>query len=99
LFNIRQRVFRQHGRDPGICSRFAISSDKGFKHITKATTAEWLRHKHRALNHAISELRRIRLQAKARQNISRITGQVRPFIEEQDTHQGLLFQPSERKSA
>jgi hypothetical protein len=55
-FGIRPRVLRALGEKPGICSEFAISSDKGFKHVKHATESEFLHFYRRVRRHAIAEL-------------------------------------------
>ncbi len=59
-FGIAERQLRKVGDQDGLCSDFAISSDKGFKHITLASTREWLAFKHRMRQHAIAEMVRTR---------------------------------------
>jgi len=53
------RQLRQTNGVPGLCTRFAISSQKGFRHVSKATTKEWLEFKHKLRRHGISELSRV----------------------------------------
>jgi hypothetical protein len=55
-FEIRPRVLRALGEKPGICSEFAISSDKGFKHVKHATESEFSHFYRRVRKHAIAEL-------------------------------------------
>ena len=89
-FGINQRALRKVGNTPGLCSGFAISSDKGFKHIALATTKEWLQFKHRLRRHAVAELNRVSTLDKRRHNVTKTTK--RPaFTRERDTGQGLLF--------
>jgi hypothetical protein len=90
LFAITERQLRAVGDQPGLCSSFAISSDKGFKHVSKATPTEYRTFKHRLRRHAIAELVRVRNLDKRRHQVTVATK--RPeFIRERDTNQGLLF--------
>ena len=85
------RVLRSVGGQPGLCSAFAISlSSKGYKHVSRATRAEYRHFRHGMRRHAISELRRVRNLDRRRHQV--ITTTKRPeFIRERDTNQGLLF--------
>jgi len=84
------RVFRTAGGRPGICSDFAISGDRGLKHVACATRTEWLTFKHRLRRHGISELVRVRNLDRVRANVTRTIK--RPAIEfERDTGQAVLF--------
>lgn len=55
-FEICQRKLRALGDRPGLCSEFAISGDKGFKHVRHATTVEFNRSYQRSRTHGINEL-------------------------------------------
>jgi len=89
-FAIAERQLRKVGDQDGLCSDFAISSDKGFKHIARATTAEWLAFKHRMRNHAIAELVRTRNLDRLRTQVTRTVK--RPaFTFQKDTGQGVLL--------
>lgn len=55
-FEIRQRQLRALGDEPGLCSEFAISGDKGFKHVLHATNDEFERSYQRSRRHGIGEL-------------------------------------------
>jgi hypothetical protein len=90
VFEINERQLRSVGGQQGLCSAFAISGDKGFKHVTKATPAEYKRFKHRLRKHAINELRRVSRLDRRRHQVTQTTK--RPeFTREKDTGQGLLF--------
>jgi hypothetical protein len=89
VFDVKERAMRAVGDSPGLCSTFAISGDKGFKHIANATTAEWLRFKHRMIKHAISEFTRLRKLSQRRANVTK--HQKSTFKYEQDTGQGILL--------
>jgi len=58
-FNIEPRQLRSSGTEPGLCSHFAISSARGFRHIKKCTDAEWNIFERRIRTHGISELDRV----------------------------------------
>jgi hypothetical protein len=90
-FDLRSdRVLRGVGNSPGLCSEFAISSDKGFKHVARASTREWLAFKHRMRNHAISEMVRTRNLDRLRAQMTRTIK--RPaFTFEKDTNQGVML--------
>jgi hypothetical protein len=88
VFGVRERALRSEGAEPGLCSAFAISGDKGLKHVRNATTDEWLRFKHRLRRHGVGELIRVRsLQHRRREISDRRPG----FQVERDTGQVLLF--------
>ena len=54
------RVLRQDGALPGLCTTFAIShSKKGLRHVRFATTTEWLKFKKRLVKHSVAQFRRI----------------------------------------
>jgi len=86
-FDINARQLRQVDDQPGLCSGFAISGDKGFKHISIASTAEWLHFKHRLRKHGIRELVRVRNLGKRRHHATKTVKQI---IFEKDTGQALL---------
>ena len=94
-FGISPRQLRQVNDHPGLCSAFAISGDKGFKHITRATTSEWLHFKHRLRKHGISELVRVRTLDRHRRNATRVT-RAPTLTLEKDTPQSIMnLQPGE----
>ena len=86
-FGVRERQLRATGKTPGLCSKFAISSDKGLKHVRLATRQEWLDFKHRLRRHGIGELIRVSDLEKSRHNVTRT---FRSGRFEKDTGQGLL---------
>lgn len=86
-FGVSERQLRGLNGRPGLCSRFAISSDDGLMHVKCASTREWLRFKHRMRRHGINELRRVRDLERARNQVVRVT---RAGICERDTGQFLL---------
>ena len=89
-FEVTERQLRAVGDRPGLCSEYAISGDKGFKHVQYATTAEYLRFKHRLRRHGIAELIRVRKLDQRRSNVTRTIRKT--FTFEADTGQGMLFQ-------
>jgi hypothetical protein len=90
LFKIKDRQLRAVGDRPGLASEFAISGDKGFKHIDRASTAEYLRFKHRMRRHAIGQLGRSSKLDRRRTQSTRTTK--RPaFTFQKDTGQGVLL--------
>lgn len=90
VFDINERQLRKVGSQPGLCSAFAISGDKGFKHVKSASKGEYLRFKHRLRKHAIAELSRVRDLDRRRHQVTKTTK--RPeFIREKDSNQGLFF--------
>ena len=88
-FGVTDRQLRAIDDRPGICSRIAISGNKGFKHISLATTTEWQEHYARERKHNIMAL--INLRAKRRLRLT-ITRQIqRPqIVFERDTGQLLM---------
>lgn len=60
VFGLRERALRQVDEMPGLCTAFAISGKSGLKHVSLATTAEWLEFKHSLRKHAVRELMRVR---------------------------------------
>lgn len=89
-FEIKPRQLRAVGERPGLASEFAISGDKGFKHVSRATPAEFLRCKHRLRRHAIAELTRARNLDRRR---AQTTRQIRrpAFTFQKDSGQGVLL--------
>jgi len=89
-FDIDERLLRQSGKHPGLCSEFAISHPSiggGYKHIAHTTTAEWLEFKHAMRKHGIKELVRVRDLDKKRQEMRRGAP---PVVFEKDSNQALM---------
>lgn len=86
-FEIRPRVLRALGDRPGICSEFAISSDKGFKHVKHATEAEFSHFYRRVRKHAIAELVGARRRRRYRERL--LIENPAP-IHEKSTGQGVM---------
>jgi hypothetical protein len=89
-FAIVERQLRGMGDKPGLCSEFAISGDKGFKHVQTASKSEYRRFKHRMRKHAISELVRTRNLDRLR-NAQTRTIKRPAFTFEKDTCQGVFL--------
>jgi hypothetical protein len=68
-FGIGQRALRALDGKPGLCSEFAISGNKGFKHVQYATDAEFTRADQRVRKHAIGELISARLRRRYRKRL------------------------------
>jgi hypothetical protein len=66
-----ERQLRQVGDKPGLCTRFAVSGDHGFRHVARASTSEWLEFKHRVRKHGIRELARVKRLGTRRQDALR----------------------------
>ncbi len=88
IFFINERALRTIGNRPGLCSNFAISGDKGFKHVRNATADEFDTFRFRIRSHAVSELRRLKILTIARS--SELTGP-RSFLTEINSGQRLLL--------
>jgi len=72
VFGLRDdRPLRQVGSRPGLCTTFAISGDKGFRHVSCATKKEWLTFKHKMRRHAVREMVRTRDLEKRRSVVLR----------------------------
>jgi hypothetical protein len=56
VFGISERALRRDGNQPGLCSEFAISGVKGFRHVKNATDEEFSESYRRARKHGIGEL-------------------------------------------
>jgi len=90
-FGVGERALRQVNQKPGLCTSIAISRTKqgvkGFRHISCATTTEWIHFKHAQRRGAIAVLRRIRALDKRRHNAVRTACRL---MWEKDTGQGLI---------
>jgi len=86
-FDVTDRRLRQVNGQPGLCSDFAVSGDRGFKHVALASTREWLHFKHRIRRHGIGELVRIRDLGRRRQTVTRAA---RSVLFEADSPQAIL---------
>jgi len=88
-FNLpSDRMFRQTADSPGLLSEFAISGNAGFKHVARATDAEWNRFYSRLRQHGIAELVRVRNLRNKRRNMTR---RAKERVWERTTGQGLLI--------
>jgi|GEM_PF-3572708 len=86
-FAIGQRALRALDGKPGLCSEFAISGNKGFKHVQYATDAEFDRSYGRARKHAIAELVGARLRKRYRERLIAVKP---PPVHERATGQGVM---------
>ena len=59
IFHVEPRELRATGETPGLCSDFAISGARGFRHINCATNEEWHAFSERLHSHGLAELRRV----------------------------------------
>ncbi len=65
------RPFRRVNGRPGLMADFAISGNRGFKHVDFATDGEWDEYSGRIRDHAVEELRG--LKAKRLRRLRRLT--------------------------
>jgi hypothetical protein len=70
-FGVTDRQLRAVDDRPGLCSRIAISGNKGFKHISLATPAEWHEHYTRERKHNIMALVNLRAKRRLRMTLTR----------------------------
>lgn len=70
-FDLRERALRGLDGSPGLCTLIAISGNKGYKHVTLATTSEWLEHYNRERKHNIMALVNLRKKRQLRLSVSR----------------------------
>jgi hypothetical protein len=90
-FDLRSdRILRKVGDSPGLCTEFAISGNKGFKHIARATTGEFDEYYSRERQHNINGLVTLRQKRTRRQTILK-TVKCPAFTFERDTGQGVLL--------
>ena len=69
-FGMKERAFRQVGEKPGLCTLFAISGDRGYRHVACASPKEWERFQTRQRQHSIGQLVRVRRLRKLRQGLA-----------------------------
>ena len=86
-FFLNERVLRNTGETPGLCSDFAISSARGYKHFSNATISEFLTFAHGETRAAVTRFRRIRRMKAKRHNVLVAT---QPLTEA-DTGQVILL--------
>ena len=82
------RAFRQVGDHPGLCTEFAVSGNKGFKHIFYSTDGEWDRFSTRIRNHSIRQLVKIKI-LRLKRNSRTVTKA--PLVYEKTTGQAILL--------
>ena len=86
-FGIYERALRSVGEQPGLCTAFAISGDKGLKHVKYATNEEWTHFSNRLRQHGIAELVRVQKLRKVREALTTARP---PMIFEKHTGQALF---------
>lgn len=87
-FNVTKRQLRARDDQPGLCSQYAISGTKGFRHVVHCTQAEFDHACHRITKHADAEKRR-ETQLRHKRATTRLP---RPApIFERDSDQALLL--------
>ena len=69
VFHVDPRELRATGPQPGLCSQFAISGPRGFKHVHNATEEEFQAFYNRMRAHGIHELKRAQTLLRARQTV------------------------------
>ena len=89
-FGCHERALRGLGDRSGLCSAFAISGDKGLKHIKWATNSEWEHFSNRLRQHGIAELVRVQKLRRVRQAFTTSTPR-QPVVFEKATGQALLI--------
>jgi len=94
-FGVTERQLRKVGDSPGLCTACAISGNKGFKHIERATPGEWDDYYARERTHSISALVTLRQKRTRRHQVTTTTKRPQ-FTREKDSGQGLLFSEPSR---
>ena len=89
-FGVHERALRGLGDRPGLCSAFAISGDKGLKHVRYATDAEFDHFSNRLRQHGIAELVRVRNLRRLRRSFTTSISRP-PVVFEKSTGQALLL--------
>lgn len=90
-FGVTERQLRAIDDHPGLCTLIAISGNKGFKHISLATPAEWQENYTRERKHNIMALVNLRAKRRLRMTLTRQIS--RPaLVFERDTGQILMSQ-------
>ena len=90
-FNVSKRDLRARDGRPGLCSEYAISGNRGFRHVAHCTKDEFERSCHRITEHAEAELRRVTQQRLKR--ASALATAPRAVVFERDSDQALLLTP------
>ncbi|MBI3985405.1 MAG: hypothetical protein HY343_00665 [Lentisphaerae bacterium] len=80
-FGLRPRQLRAVDDVPGLCSRCAISGNKGYKHVSLATPSEWAAHYGRERKHNIMALVNLRAKRSLRMSLSHHLSQPPLYIE------------------
>lgn len=68
-FDLRERALRGLDDVPGLCTLFAISGNKGYKHVALATPEEWRHHFARERKHSIIALMNLRKKRQRREQV------------------------------
>ena len=87
-FAIDERSLRASGERAGLLDDFAVSSDKGYKHVRNLTAAEVEAVEHRLRSHAVSQFQKRRRWRRARRN--NFAG-LTPHKFERHTGQGVML--------
>jgi hypothetical protein len=83
-FCLDERSLRASGKQPGLLSKVAVFSDKGFKHLRFATASEC---RHRLKREIISRVRRLKWLKEGERNV---LASAEPYSIEKHTNQELL---------
>jgi len=86
-FEVTERQLRAVDDRPGLCTMIAISGNKGFKHISLATSAEWDEHYARERKHNIMALKNLRAKRRLRMTLTR---QLQNLVVERESGQILM---------
>jgi hypothetical protein len=86
-FCIDERGLRASGDQPGLLDDFAVSGNKGYKHVRNLTSVEVEAVEHRLRSHAVAQLVKLRRWKSARKN--NFTG-LKPRFE-RHTGQGVML--------
>lgn len=91
VFEVNERAFRCVKDRPGLCTTFAVSSNKGFRHIAHATDEEFRKSMARIRGNALGQLMHVRQQRRTRESILATRATLPPFTFERATGQGVLL--------
>lgn len=90
-FQVNERAFRSTGRRPGLCTEFAISGDRGFRHVAHATDSEFARAISRMRKHGLGELVHARRLRCKRHAVLASRATPPSYVFERATGQGVLL--------
>lgn len=91
VFEVNERAFRSVGKRPGLCTKFAISGNSGFRHVAHATDKEFVAADRRIRLAGIGQLVHARELRRARAAALTTRATLPPFIFERATGQGVLL--------